>query len=247
MSDNFVIKAEKVSFAYDQNSPVLREISFHVRAGESVGIIGANGAGKSTLFQLLTGLLPHQGDLQVAGLPVEKAHLAAIRAKEGFVFQDSENQLFMPTVLDDLTFGPLNYGMSPEEAEAAADEALERLQIAHLKHRQNYRLSGGEKRLVCLAAVLAMKPEILLMDEPSITLDPVHRRNLIEILNGMGETKLIASHDLDMIMETCERVMVISEGKICADGPAREILQDQALLASCHLELPYCLQQPHWK
>ena len=242
-----MIHAEKAAFSYDRKQPVLGDLTFDIRAGESVGLIGANGSGKTTLLKMITGLLPHTGRLSVYGLETEKENLRKIRRHAGLVFQDSESQLFMPSVYDDLVFGPRNYGMTAEEAEAVADAALARLEIPHLKHRQNYKLSGGEKRLVCIAAVLAMQPDIILMDEPSITLDPANRRNLIHILNGMSETKLIASHDLDLIMETCERVILLQDGGIRADGRSRDILCDEKLLGECHLELPYCLQKPVWK
>ena len=233
-------------FSYDRNIPVLEHLNLTIGRGEAVGLIGANGAGKSTLLKLLTGLLPHTGSVSVCGLEAEKKNLRAIRRQVGFVFQDPENQLFMPTVYDDLAFGPRNYGLTEEQAEAQVDAALARLGIPHLKRRQNYKLSGGEKRMISIAVILAMQPEIVLMDEPSITLDPANRRTLIGILNGMTETRLIASHDLDLIMETCSRVILLGDRGIRADGSAKEILTDRKLLESCRLELPYCMQEPRW-
>ncbi|MDO4617568.1 MAG: ABC transporter ATP-binding protein [Lachnospiraceae bacterium] len=241
---NNVIELKGASFAYDKEHPILCNLSFRIQRGESVGLIGANGTGKSTLMKLLTGLLGHQGQVQVLGKEVEKKNLPEIRKSLGFVFQDSDSQLFMPTVYDDIAFAPRNYGMSREEVEQRVDEALERAEITHLKYKQNYKMSGGEKRMACIAVVMAMKPEIVLLDEPSITLDPYNRRTLINNLNEMTETKLIASHDLDMIYETCERVILMDQTGIRADGPAEEILRDRALLEECHLELPFCFSDP---
>lgn len=237
-----MICMEEVTFSYDKKVPVLQNLSFRIRQGESVGLIGANGCGKTTLLKLLCGLPEPAAGIEVAGLELNKKNLTLIRRKTGLVFQDSENQLFMPKVYDDLAFGPRNYGMTPAEVEQAVDEALERIGASELKDRSNFRLSGGEKRLVCIASVLALRPELLLLDEPSITLDPYHRRKLIQSLCRMPETKLIASHDLDLILETCDRVILLSEGQIRAEGKSEEILTDRALLEECRLELPLCMQ-----
>lgn len=236
------IEAVNASFAYEKNQPVIENLNFQIRKGERVGLIGANGIGKSTILRLLTGLLEHEGSIRMFGMEVCREHLGEIRRRTGYVFQDSDNQLFMPTVYDDLAFAPRNYGMSREEVEQRVDEALMRTGIRHLKYKQNYKMSGGEKRMACIAVILAMKPDVILMDEPSIALDPYNRRTLIRLLNQMQETKLIASHDLDMILETCGRVILLGPEGIRADGPAEEILRDQELLESCRLELPYCLQ-----
>lgn len=236
------IEAVKASFAYEKNQPVIENLNFQIRKGERVGLIGANGIGKSTILRLLTGLLEHEGSIRMFGMEVCREHLGEIRRRTGYVFQDSDNQLFMPTVYDDLAFAPRNYGMSREEVEQRVDEALMRIGIRHLKYKQNYKMSGGEKRMACIAVILAMKPDVILMDEPSTALDPYNRRTLIRLLNRMQETKLIASHDLDMILETCGRVILLGPEGIRADGPAEEILRDRELLESCRLELPYCLQ-----
>lgn len=236
------IEAVNASFAYEKNQPVIENLNFQIRKGERVGLIGANGIGKSTILRLLTGLLEHEGSIRMFGMEVCREHLGEIRRRTGYVFQDSDNQLFMPTVYDDLAFAPRNYGMSREEVEQRVDEALMRIGIRHLKYKQNYKMSGGEKRMACIAVILAMKPDVILMDEPSTALDPYNRRTLIRLLNRMQETKLIASHDLDMILETCGRVILLGPEGIRADGPAEEILRDRELLESCRLELPYCLQ-----
>ncbi len=237
------IEASNASFAYEKDQPVIERLNFRIRKGESVGLVGANGIGKSTILKLLTGLLEHEGSIRMFGMEVCREHLGEIRRRTGYVFQDSDNQLFMPTVYDDLAFAPRNYGMNREETERCVDEALERAGIRHLKYRQNYKMSGGGKRMACIAVILAMRPDVILMDEPSIALDPYNRRTLIRLLNQMTETKLIASHDLDMVLETCERVILLEPEGIRADGPAKEILRDQELLESCRLELPLCLQK----
>ena len=237
-----MIEFQNVSFSYDGERPVVENLSFSIRKGESVGLIGANGAGKSTIMKLLLGLLSGKGQILVDGLAVNKQNLPAIRQKIGFVLQDSDNQMFMPTVYEDMIFGPRNYGLSKEETERRVDAVLNRLGLVELKHRYNHKISGGEKRMAAIATILTMEPETILMDEPSTALDPVNRRTVINTINTLPQTKLIASHDLDMILDTCQRVILLSHGKIAADGPAERILRDQALLEANRMELPFCLQ-----
>jgi len=236
-----MIKFQNVSFSYESGHSVLDNISFEVPQGEALGLIGANGAGKSTLMKILLGLLPYEGEVSVDGLRVEKKNLAQLRRKMGFVLQDSDNQMFMPTVFEDMMFAPRNYGMSKEEAEAKVDEVLGKLGLEELKHRYNHKISGGEKRMAAIATILTMEPEIIIMDEPSTALDPVNRRTVINTVNKLGMTKIIASHDLDMILDTCERVILLHNGAIAADGKADEILRDKALLEAHRMELPFCL------
>ena len=221
---------------------MVEELSFTINKGESVGLIGANGAGKSTIMNLLLGLLKGSGEILVDGLPVNKHNLPQIRKKIGFVLQNSDNQMFMPTVYEDMIFGPLNYGLSREEAEQRVDKVLDTLGLQAMKHRHNHKISGGEKRMAAIATILAMEPEMIVMDEPSIALDPVNRRRVINTINSLPQTKLIASHDLDMILDTCQRVLLISRGKIVADGNAEAVLLDQALLEANQMELPLCVQ-----
>lgn len=240
-----MIEFQDVSFCYDKEHPVVEHLSFTVSKGETVGLIGANGAGKSTLMKLMLGLLTGSGQITVGGLPMNKENLPAIRRKLGFVLQDSDNQMFMPTVYEDMVFGPRNYGLSKEEAETRVDAVLARLGLQELKYRHNHKISGGEKRMAAIATILAMEPEAILMDEPSTALDPVNRRTVINTINALPQTKLIASHDLDMILDTCQRVILLSHGKIVADGDAGTILRDQALLEAHRMELPFCLQG--WK
>ena len=220
---------------------VLRGLSFSIRDGEQVGLLGANGVGKSTLMKAALGLVPYTGSITVDNLPVTRENLPAVRRKLGYVLQDADNQMFMPTVLDDMLFGPMNYGLSRAEAERQADETLASLHMEHLKLRHNHKMSGGEKRMAAIAVILAMKPDMLFMDEPSTALDPRNRRTLIRVLRQRPETKLIASHDLDLVLETCSRVLLLAGGRLAADGAAGEILRDRTLLEENGLELPLCL------
>ena len=204
-----MIRFEHVSFEYEKGQKVLDDLSFTIREGESVGLIGANGAGKSTLMKVLLGLLPCRGSIYVDDLAVTKQNLKDIRRKLGFVLQNSDNQMFMPTVYEDIMFGPLNYGMRKEDAEAKTDQVLAQLGLSELKHRHNHKISGGEKRMAAIATVLAMDPEVLLMDEPTSALDPYNRRIMIHTINSLPNTKVITSHDLDMILDTCRRVLLL--------------------------------------
>ena len=233
-----MIECRGVSYAYEADRRALRDVTFHIAPGECVGLIGANGAGKSTLMKALLGLVFPEGEITVDGVRVEKRTLGQIRQKLGYVLQNSDNQMFMPTVYEDMLFGPMNYGLTRQEAEARCDAALAQLGISDLKHRHNHRLSGGEKRMAAIATILAMEPAAVLMDEPTSALDPYNRRRVIGIIRGMDRTRLIASHDLDMILDTCDRVLLLSGGRLAADGPAREILTDRTLLEENRLELP---------
>ena len=236
-----MIEFQDVSFSYERGTPVIEHLSFRIEAGESVGLIGANGAGKSTVMKLLLGLISGEGQVLVDGTPVQKTTLAQIRRKLGFVLQNSDHQMFMPTVYEDMMFAPLNYGISREEAEERVDAVLDRLGLQDLKHRHNHRISGGEKRMAAIATILAMEPEAILMDEPTAALDPYNRRIIINTIRELEQTKLITSHDLDMILDTCDRVILLSNGRIVADGKADTILRDKALLEANRMELPFCL------
>lgn len=251
----FGIKAEHLCFSYPigngngiingsgKEKQVLQDIHFHVADKESVGLIGANGVGKSTLLKLLVGLANgYGGVLRVGGLDVEKKNLAAIRKSTGYVFQDSDSQLFLSTVYEDVAFGPRNYGYSGEEVERRVAEALKQVHMEELRDRQIYRMSGGQKKLASLATILSMEPQLMLLDEPSAALDPRNRRNLIHILNEIAVTKVIASHDLDFILDTCERTLLLFDGKIVRDGKTEEILEDRKLLEESGLELPLSLK-----
>lgn len=236
-----MIEFQHVSFAYEKDRPVLRDLSFCIGRGEAVGLIGANGAGKSTVMKLLLGLLQGEGRILVDGVEVRRDTLPEVRRKLGFVLQNSDNQMFMPTVYEDMIFAPVNYMVPREEAERRVDEVLRRLGLEELKHRYNHKISGGEKRMAAIATILAMEPEAILMDEPSSALDPYNRRVVINTIRALPQTKLITSHDLDMILDTCSRVILLSEGRIAADGPADAILRDRALLEANRMELPLSL------
>lgn len=240
--DRIQISMEDVSFAYDKKEPVLKQISFTAKQGEAVGIIGANGVGKSTLLKLLVGLnMQYEGIICVNGVLLSKDTLPRIREKTGYVFQDSDSQLFMSNVYEDVAFAPRNYGLTEEEVRCRSNEALHAVHIEYLKDRPIYKLSGGEKKLASIAAVLSMQPDIILMDEPSAALDPKNRRNLIHILNGFTCLKVIASHDLDFIMDTCSRTVLMADGRIICEGETEKLLSDRELLDTNGLELPLSL------
>lgn len=238
-----IVQAEDVKYTYPDGNEALKGVSFMIHHGESVAIIGANGAGKSTLLMHLNGLmLPSSGMIRVGDYPLSKDTVHNIRRTVGMVFQDSDDQLFMPTVFDDVAFGPVNMGLPHDVVKQKVEETLERVGALHLKNRPTHRLSGGEKRAVAIATVLSMSPDILVMDEPTSSLDPMARRGLIGLLKGFHHTKIIATHDLDMVLDLCERTIIIREGVVAADGKSIDLLRDEALLASCHLEKPMRLQ-----
>lgn len=238
------IDVEHVSFSYDGKRQILDDISFFAGEHESIGLVGVNGVGKSTLLKLLVGLAPHfTGSVRVEEIPLEKNTVDRVREKIGYVFQDSDSQLFMPTVCEDVAFAPRNYGLPEDEVERRVKQALAATGITHLADRQIYRLSGGEKKLAAVATVLSMTPDMMLMDEPSAALDPRNRRNLIGILNGFSHLKIIASHDLDFIWDTCGRTILMAGGRIVRDGDTKDVLSDEALLLANGLELPLSLQR----
>ncbi|MDR3335075.1 MAG: energy-coupling factor ABC transporter ATP-binding protein [Treponema sp.] len=215
---------------------VLGDITFSLRLGERLALIGANGAGKSTLLLSLIGIMtPKAGEIIAGDIPVTQERLRDLRQLVGMVFQNPDDQLFMPTVLEDIAFGLRNYGFDEKTIEARIDAMLGRLGIAHLKNRMSHRLSGGEKRLVALAGVLVMEPSLLLMDEPSSFLDPRARRTLITILDDLPQTMVIATHDLDLALTLCRRTILLKQGRIFADGPVGELLDDPVLLEQCGL------------
>ena len=230
-----VLEIENLSFAYANCPPLFQGLS--LRTDETVGLIGANGAGKSTLLKLTVGLeRGYTGSIRVHGWEARGTGLSEIRKRTGYVFQDSESQLFMRTVWEDVAFGPRNQGR-PDWERVAAD-ALERTGMSGLENRNVYQLSGGEKKLAAIAGALAMGAETLLLDEPSAALDPANRERLIGILNALPGVKVIASHDLDFIYDTCKRVVLLSRGRIAGDGSAETILRDKALLEANGLRPP---------
>lgn len=238
-----IIEVFDLGFSYPDGTHALDSVAFTIGHGESVAIVGANGAGKSTLLMHLNGVLsPTRGDVRIGEVPVHKDTLSDIRKTVGMVFQDPDDQLFMPSVYEDVAFGPMNLGLPSDDIEARVNDALERVGATALRDRPPYRLSGGEKRAVAIATVLAMRPSILVMDEPSSNLDPRARRRLIELLRSFDHTKIIATHDLDMALDLCERTIVIGRGTVIADGPTAEIFADDELLAASMLERPLGMQ-----
>jgi len=238
-----MIDFKAVSFTYPCGSKALRDINLCVKAGEKVALIGANGAGKSTLLKAIPGLVVCDGELTVDSKRMENKNLAEIRKVTGYIFQDSDNQLFMPTVLDDMIFAPVNYGMKRDEAVSLSEKTLEELGISHLVNRRNYTLSGGEKKMAAIAVILAMNPKLILMDEPSASLDPRNRRRIINVIKEMTQTVLIATHDLDFALDTCDRVVLMHKGEIIADGRPEVLLKDRQLLEEHGLELPLGFQR----
>ena len=237
------ISVRALGFVYPDGTRALDGVSFEVGHGEAIAVVGANGAGKSTLLLHLNGLLsPTEGTIDIGGTPVTKGTLPEIRRTVGMVFQDPDDQLFMPTVAEDVGFGPMNLGLPPDGVEARVTEALARVEATHLRERPPYHLSGGEKRAVAIATVLAMEPNILVMDEPSSGLDPKARRRLIGLLASFTHTRILATHDLDLAVELCERTIVMSGGRVAADGPTEAIFADDELLESSGLERPLGMQ-----
>lgn len=225
------IELRHLFYAYEGGHFVLSDLSASIEKGEAVGLIGANGAGKSTLLKILVGLISgYSGEASVRGLPITPQALTEIRRQVGYLFQDSENQLFLSTVYEDVAFGPRNYGYPPEEVERRVAQALQQVHLTELRDRQIYKMSGGQKKLAAIATLLSMQPEVILMDEPSIALDPRNRRNLIRILQEIPGTKVIASHDLDLIAQLCGKTFLLSEGKLVRSGETAEILADETLL-----------------
>ena len=235
------LKVANLTHRFADGRRALDDISFEISAGERVAIVGPNGAGKTTLFLRLCGVLPgHAGQVIVQGLDAADAESRKkLPEVIGVVFQNPDDQLFSATVLEDVAFGPLNLGQSPDEAVASARESLQLLGLIGCEERSPHRLSGGEKRRAALAGVLAMKPGILLLDEPSMFLDPRGRRELIRTVLVLSTTQLLATHDLDMVLDTCPRTIVLDGGRIAADGPTVELLANADLMETHGLEVPH--------
>jgi cobalt/nickel transport system ATP-binding protein len=235
-----VLDVRGLAFAYPDGNQALYGVDLHVHRGERVALLGPNGAGKTTFVLHLNGILTAgAGCVAVSGLPVEKANLQEIRRRVGIVFQDPDDQLFMPTVREDVAFGPANLGLRGDALDAVVLRALEQVGMADFVDRPPHHLSFGQRRRVAVATVLAMEPEILVMDEPSSNLDPASRRELAEIVRALDVTVLMVTHDLPYALELCERSVVLDDGVIVADGATRDVLADAALMAAHRLELPY--------
>lgn len=238
-----IVEVKHLQHTYPDGTIAIKDVSFRITHGESVAIIGANGAGKSTLLQHLNGCLEaSSGQIRIGDTLLSKGTLPDIRRTVGMVFQYPDDQLFMPSVFEDVAFGPLNLGLTDDEVVLRVRDALERVGAGHLTAKPPYHLSGGEKKRVAIASVLAMSPDILVMDEPTSGLDPFARRQLMALLREFQHTKIFTSHDLDMVLDLCQRTIVLHEGLIMADGPTGEIFLNDALLAACRLEKPFSMQ-----
>ena len=238
-----MVEFKNVSFRYPDGTEALKGIHFRITHGESVGVIGANGAGKSTLLQQMNGcLMPTSGSVTIGDLLLTRKTRREIRRKVGIVFENPDDQLFMPTVFDDVAFGPLNLGMDETRVRERVHETLIMVHGLDLRDKPPHHLSAGQKRAVAIASVMAMDPDILAMDEPAASLDPRSRRLLITLLKTFRHSKIIASHDLDLVLDVCERCMVLRDGKVVADGRSAEILTNRELLDENNLELPLSLQ-----
>jgi cobalt/nickel transport system ATP-binding protein len=234
------IELRGVSYAYPDGHEALRGIDLTVAAGERIAVLGPNGAGKTTLVLTLNGILaPQAGTVTVGDLPVVKENLREIRRRVGIVFQDPDDQLFMPTVREDVAFGPANLGLRGDALDAAVDDALATVGMSDAADRSPHHLSFGERRRVALATVLAMHPDVLVLDEPSSNLDPVARRELAEIVLRLDVTVVLVTHDLPYALQLCDRAVVLDEGRLVADGPVADVLSDEATMAAHRLELPF--------
>jgi cobalt/nickel transport system ATP-binding protein len=232
------IEIDHLSFSYPDGHPALQDVSLHIAPGEKVALVGPNGAGKSTLSLHLNGILLGEGSVRVCGVPVEPKTLGRVRSQVGLVFQNPDDQLFSPTVFEDVAFGPLYQGLPPGEVEARVTSALKAVHMSAYVRRISHHLSMGEKKRIAIATVLSMQPEVLVLDEPTAGLDPRARRAFITLLKDLPMTMLISTHDLAMVRDILPRMIIMDEGRIIADGETREILQDESLLAAHGLEIP---------
>ena len=236
-----VIEIKDLSYAYPDGTKALRDINLDVFEGESIGIIGPNGAGKSTLLLHLNGILKGNSHIKILNLEMNDKNLSRIRSKVGLVFQDPDNQLFMPTVFDDVAFGPINMMLPKDKVIASVNEALKEVDMLSSIGRVSHHLSFGEKKRISIATILSMKPEILVLDEPSSNLDPRHRRDLINLLKELKLTKIIATHDLDLVLEIASRTVLLDKGNIIAIDNTLNILRNKTLLEAHDLEMLHSL------
>ena len=243
------IEVRNLRFMYPDGKEALRGISFSVADGECIGLVGPNGSGKSTLLLHLNGILPEEypqeATVTVYGRALNKRTAAAIRRDVGLLFQDPDDQLFCPTVYEDVAFGPEQFGMTDEQVRHAVANALEQTALLGFEDRLPHHLSSGEKRRVCLAGVLACEPRVLALDEPTSNLDPRGKRSLIKTLRSIPATKVIATHDLEMVVELCSRTIVLDKGIVIADGPTQRLLNDEPLMLAHGLEKPHILRHTH--
>lgn len=235
------VRVQDISFSYPDRKAALNHINFSVSQGESLGIIGPNGAGKSTLLLHLNGVLKGKGRVKILGERIRRRNIKWIRSKVGIVFQDPHDQLFMPTVFDDVAFGPLNMGWTEEKVQKRVLRVLKDLGLEGVQDRNPSHLSFGEKKKISLATVLVLEPELLVLDEPTANLDPGSRRHFLHILEKIPQTKIMATHDLDSVWQLCPQVLLMNRGKVIAHGRRDEILEDEKLLGENNLEVPLSL------
>jgi cobalt transport protein ATP-binding subunit len=238
MKDAPTLLVDNLNFSYPDGNMALHGVSLRIERGEKVALVGPNGAGKSTLMLHLNGILSGQGQVQVAGLPVTRPNLALVRAKVGLVFQNPDDQLFSPTVFEDVAFGPLHMGLPGNEVRARVARALEQVRMSGYADRLSHHLSAGEKKRIAIATVLSMDPEILVLDEPSAGLDPRARRGLINLLRELPVTMLVSTHDMLMVRDLFSRTVIVDEGRIVADSPTEVLMNDVDLLEAHGLERP---------
>ncbi len=243
MDDTKAVELKNVSYNYPDGIEALKDINLTINKQEKVAIIGPNGAGKSTLITLLNGVRQGTGEIHILGYPLIKKNLPKIRALIGIVFQNPDDQLFCPTIYEDIAFGPLNSGLDGDMIKETVLYALKETDLLGYEERSPFHLSFGERKRASIATILSLKPQIIAMDEPTSNLDPAHRRSIISWINKREETFIITSHDLDMIWDTCSRALILNKGQIVADGPVKEILRDKKLLENNNLELPLRLQK----
>ncbi len=234
--DGALLSINQLSYSYPDGHQALQGITLKIHEGEKVALVGPNGAGKSTLMMHLNGIIQSKGEIHVAGLPVKKINLPTIRAQVGLVFQNPDDQLFSPTVFEDVAFGPLHMGLPEQTVQANVEHALAKVGMSQYSQRLSHHLSVGEKKRIAIATVLAMSPEILVLDEPSAGLDPRARRALISLLQGMSITMLISTHDMGLVEELPPRMIIMDQGIIVADGPTKRLLANQSLLERHGLE-----------
>jgi len=236
-----VAEIKSLNFTYPDGNMALEDVSLDIFEAETLGIIGPNGAGKSTLLLHLNGLLNGNGNIKIFDRPLIKKNFSFIRSKVGFVFQDPQDQLFMPTAYEDVAFGPQNLGLKKQEIDKRVNDALGEVGLSDKKDHLSYHLSLGEQRRLSIATVLSMSPEIIVLDEPNSNLDPASRRHLINFLRNLTITKVIATHDLEMVLDLCNRVVLLDKGRVIRKGQPQEILSDKTLLEFHRLEVPLSL------
>jgi energy-coupling factor transporter ATP-binding protein EcfA2 len=235
---NSIIEIDNLTYKYPDGTPALNGITLSIGAGERVALLGQNGAGKSTLILHLNGILTGDGSIKIAGMQPSKQNLRAIRSQVGLVFQNPDDQLFLTTVFDDVAFGPINQGLNKDEVVGRVQEALDLVDMLWAVNKSAHHLSFGQKKRVALATIISMRSRIMVLDEPTSNLDPVSRKRLEALLLKIDRAMLIATHNLDFAWRICERSIIVSKGKVVADGPTKELLRDKELLEANGLELP---------